>query len=59
VGAWLGARLLDAFVYGLSTRDPRVFAGVAVLLTLAAVAAAYAPARRAARIDPMLVLRID
>ena len=58
-GAWLGARLLDAFVFGLATRDPRVFLGVALLLTLAAIVAAYAPARRASRIDPMLVLRAD
>jgi len=59
MGAWAGARLLDAFVFGLSTTDPRVFAGVALLLTLAAVAAALAPARRAGRIDPIVVLRTD
>lgn len=58
-GAWAGARLLDAFVFGLSTTDPRVLAGVAVLLTLAAIAAALAPARRAGRIDPIVVLRTD
>ena len=59
VVAWMGARVLDAFVFGLATRDPRVFLGVALLLTLAAIVAAYAPARRASRIDPMLVLRSD
>jgi predicted permease len=59
MGAWAGARLLDAFVFGLSTTDPRVLAGVALLLTLAAVAAAMAPARRAGRIDPVVVLRTD
>jgi ABC-type lipoprotein release transport system permease subunit len=59
LGAWAGARLLEAFVFGLSTTDPRVLAGVALLLTLAAIAAALAPARRAGRIDPIVVLRTD
>jgi predicted permease len=58
-GAWAGARLLEAFVFGLSTTEPRVLAGVALLLTVAAVAAALAPARRAGRIDPNVVLRTD
>jgi putative ABC transport system permease protein len=59
IGAWAGARLLDALVFGLSTTDPRVLAGVALLLTFAAIAAALAPARRAGRIDPVVVLRTD
>jgi predicted permease len=59
LGAWAGARLLEAFVFGLSPSDPRIFAGVAILLMLATVAAAYAPARRATRIDPIVVLRTD
>ena len=58
-GAWAVARLLETFVFGLSTSDPRVFAGVALLLTATAVVAALAPARRAARIDPVVVLRTD
>lgn len=58
-GAWAGAAILDAFVFGLSTSDPRIFVGVALLLTLAAVLAALAPARRAGRIDPVIILRAD
>lgn len=58
-GAWAGGRLLEAFVFGLATTDPRVLGGVALLLTLAAVAAALGPARRAGRIDPVVVLRTD
>jgi ABC-type antimicrobial peptide transport system permease subunit len=50
---------LEAFVFGLSPSDPRIFVGVAILLMLATVAAAYAPARRAMRIDPIIVLRTD
>jgi predicted permease len=59
VGAWAGSKLLEAFVFGLSPSDPRLFVGVAGLLALAAIIAAYAPARRASRIDPMVVLRAE
>ncbi len=58
-GSWAGGRVLDAFVFGLTTKDPRVLGGVALVLTLAALAAALAPARRAGRIDPVVVLRTD
>lgn len=56
--AALGA---DRFIAGLlferSPRDPVVFAGVAALVCLVAVAASWAPARRAARVDPARALR--
>jgi ABC-type antimicrobial peptide transport system permease subunit len=58
-GAWAGSKLLEAFVFGLSPSDPRLFVAVAVLLALATIAAAYAPARRATRVDPMIVLRAE
>jgi putative ABC transport system permease protein len=51
------ARLLSGLLYEVSTSDPAVVIGVPVLLAVVAVMAAYQPARRAARIDPLGVLR--
>jgi predicted permease len=59
VGALGAAKLLNAYMFGLSPSDPRVLLGVMLLLVLATLLAAYAPARRATRIDPMIVLRTD
>jgi len=50
---------LTELLYGVSPADPTVYTGVAALLASVAVAAAYLPARRAARIDPMRALRYD
>jgi ABC-type lipoprotein release transport system permease subunit len=44
-------------VFGISTTDPIAFGGVIVLLATVAVLASWLPARRAARVDPMNVLR--
>jgi putative ABC transport system permease protein len=52
-------RLLAALLYGVSPTDPATFAGGAILLALAAAAAAYLPARRAASLPPAGVLRDD
>jgi putative ABC transport system permease protein len=53
------ARGLEGFLYGVSARDPLAFAGVALVLLLAAAVAAALPARRASRIDPTEALRAD
>ena len=50
-------KLLASQLYGVSPRDPWVLAAMALLIGLAALAAAYWPAKRAALIEPMLALR--
>jgi predicted permease len=53
---WL-TRLLSAQLYGISRYDAVTYAGVASVLLAVALVACIAPARRAARLDPLIVLR--
>jgi ABC-type antimicrobial peptide transport system permease subunit len=50
---------LSRLLYGVDARDPATFAFCAVLLTLTASIASYAPAWRATRIDPLIALRAE
>jgi ABC-type antimicrobial peptide transport system permease subunit len=52
-------RLVSSLLFGISATDPLTFSGVAVLLSLVALAATYIPARRAMRINPVTALRYE
>ena len=55
---WL-TRFLESLLYGVTSRDPATFIAVCVFLVLTAIAAAYVPASRAARLDPAVTLRSE
>jgi predicted permease len=52
-------RVMSAFLFGVGPTDPMTYAAVSVALSLAALLAAYLPARRASRVDPVVALRVD
>ena len=57
--AMVATRILATQLYQVPVRDPAVFGTVAALLVLAALLAAYLPARRASRVDPIVALKND
>ena len=59
VGAIAVSRFIKSLVYGVGPTDVVTFAGVAVLLVAVAGVAAYIPARRATRVDPLVALRAE
>jgi putative ABC transport system permease protein len=59
LAAGLASSLLSDWIYGVTRLDPATFGTVAAGMLTVAVAAAYLPARRAARIDPSTTLRAE
>jgi predicted permease len=57
--ALLGARLIESQLWGVTAREPAVFAAATVALLLVVVAAAAWPARAATRVQPVEALRVD
>jgi predicted permease len=56
-GALAATRVLERFLFGIGATDPLTFAAVAVVLLGVTLLASYLPSRRAARVDPLAVLR--
>jgi predicted permease len=59
VGALAASRVLSTLVFGVTPRDPATLTAVALAMLVIAAVACWAPARRAAAIDPIGTLRID
>ena len=58
-GSLLLTRLLQSLLYETSAQDPVALATVALVLALVGLLASWLPARRAARVDPMIALRAE
>ena len=58
-GAFWLARFITSFLFGVTAKDPLVFAGVPVLLTIVAFLAVWFPAMRASKVDPLIALRYE
>jgi putative ABC transport system permease protein len=55
---WL-TRMMSSLLFGVTPGDPLTLASVATLLLITAALACYVPARRATKVDPLIVLRTE
>lgn len=59
IGAIVLTRLMTKMLFNVSPTDPLTLVGVSMILTLVALVACYAPARRAMKTDPNIALRYE
>jgi ABC-type antimicrobial peptide transport system permease subunit len=58
-GSLAVTRLLNSLLFGVGANDPATFVGVSTTLIAVLILAAYLPARRATRVDPIVALRAE
>jgi len=58
-GAFAATRLLNSLLFGVGASDPITFAGIVLLVSAVGFIAAWVPARRATRVDPIVALRSE
>ena len=58
-GAFAATRLLSTMLYGVGMWDPLTFGGIVLVISVVAFLAAWLPARRASKIDPIIALRTE
>ena len=57
--AFLLSRLMSSMLFGVTTHDPLTFAALPILIVAVTSLACYLPARRAARVDPVVAIKQD
>jgi putative ABC transport system permease protein len=59
IAALLASRLMSSLLYGIAPTDPPTFIAICLVLGGVALLASYIPARRAAKVDPLVAIRYD